>query len=96
MHAAGLNYRNHRELITWASLGLMRVGPGGRSAPAMQAPGPESWDGASVRPGYKINYFVASYRGYSPYIYIYDSWDGDIYRNVIVNHLVRSYYNLVN
>jgi len=38
-------------LIMWASLGLMRVGLGGRSALAMQAPGP----GASVRLGYKIN-----------------------------------------
>ena len=33
-------------------------------------------------------------------IHIYDNWVtttyGDIYHNVIVNHLVKSYYNLVN
>jgi hypothetical protein len=33
-------------------------------------------------------------------MHIYDSWvtiiHGDIYRNVVVNHIVRNYYNLVN
>ena len=32
-------------------------------------------------------------------IHIYDSWvtitHGDVYHNVIVNHLVRSYYNII-
>jgi len=56
---------------------------------------------------YKICYSIATYI-YDNFIYkftiicihIYDSWvtitHGDIYGNIIVNHLVRSYYNFVN
>ena len=56
---------------------------------------------------YRISYSVAT-SIYDNFIYqftiisihIYDSWvtiiHGDIYHNVIVNHLIRSYYNLVN
>jgi hypothetical protein len=56
---------------------------------------------------YKISYFVATsiYDNFIYYftimsVYIYDSWatitHEDIFHNVIVNHIVRSYYNLIN
>ena len=56
---------------------------------------------------YKICYSIATYI-YDNFIYkftiicihIYHSWvtitHGDIYRNIIANHLLRSNYNLIN
>jgi hypothetical protein len=68
--------------------------------------------GSTVWPGYTISYSVAatvynergrvysiaSYKiNYSVATSIYDNFIyGDIYRNIVVNHLVKSYYNLVN